>query len=86
MTDVSLIEKVKTHLSKLSADANVSVRFEWSFWADSPTSSWRTGTERFSINLEGYKETKVLTFTELLELTADDLRPKAEVKPEESEL
>lgn len=85
MTDVSLIEKVKTHLSKLSAETGVNVRFEWSFWADKPE-NWRTGTERFEINLEGYKPIKPLTFTELLELTADDLRPKAEPKQEESEL
>lgn len=43
MTDVSLIEKVKTHLSKLSAETGVNVRFEWSFWADKPE-NWRTGT------------------------------------------
>lgn len=75
MTDVSLIEQVKTHLSKLSAEANVSVRFEWSFWADKPA-SWRSGTERFEIYLDGYKPVKPLTFTELLELKTDDLRPK----------
>lgn len=76
MTDVSLIEKVKTHLSKLSGETNTSIRFEWSYWADGRNSSWRTGTERFSIHFEGYRETKPLTFTELLELTVDDLKPK----------
>lgn len=84
MTDVSLIEKVKTHLSKLSAEAKVSVRFEWSFWADKPE-NWRTGTERFEIHLEGYKPTKPLTFTELLEITVNDLRPKEE-QPASTEL
>lgn len=86
MIDVSLMEQVKTHLSKLSAEAGVNVRFEWQFWADRPESGWRTGTERFEISLEGYRPIKPLTFTELLELTVDDLRPKADPESTSSEL
>lgn len=78
MTDVNLIEQVKTHLSKLSSEVNVSIRFEWSYWADKPESGWRTGTERFSVHFAGYKEAKPLTFTELLSLTVADLKPKDE--------
>lgn len=84
MVDVSLIEKVKTHLSKLSHETGVSIRFEYQSWMDKPGSGWRTSNDRIEVHLEGYKPLRLITFTELLEITANELQRK-DIEQETSE-